>query len=231
MNKLLIRQLPQDERPRERLIKYGARNLSTEDLIAIILKTGTRDYSSKYLATQILNNVNDISDLRNITLSSLIKIDGIGAVKSIELLAAIELGRRVYNDKKLDINLKFNSAEKIFNYFKYELKGIKQEYFYCLYLDQHKKLIDKKMLFKGTLNKSLVHPREIFKWAYLNSCAYIICVHNHPTSDITPSKDDIDVTNALVNIGKIQGIPVIDHIIIGSNTYYSFYEQGIISNK
>jgi len=231
MNKILIRQLPKEERPRERLIKYGARNLSTEDLIAIILKTGTKDYSSKYLAVQVLNRLNDISDLKNITLGNLIKIDGIGAVKAIELIAAIELGRRVYNDKKLDINLQFNSSEKIYNYFKYEFKGLKQECFYCLYLDQHKRLIDKKLLFKGTLNRSTVHPREIFKWAYLNSSAYIICVHNHPTDNVIPSNEDIKTTDALVTIGKVQGIPVIDHIIIGNNNYFSFYDEGMISNN
>ena len=228
MNKLLIRQIPIDERPRERLVKYGAKNLSTEDLIAIILKTGTRDYSSKYLAMQILNNLDSVSDLKTITLSSLIKIDGIGAVKAIELLAAIELGRRVYNDKKLDNNLMINTAEKIFDYFKNEIGNIKQECFYCIYLDQQKKLIDKKLLFKGTLNKSVVHPREIFKWAYLNSSAYIICVHNHPSNNITPSREDLEMTSALIKLGKIQGIPIIDHIIIGKDNYYSFYENNIL---
>ena len=92
-------------------------------------------------------------------------------------------------------------------------------------LDQHKKLIDKKLLFKGTLNKSLIHPREIFKEAYLSSAAYIICVHNHPSRNVIPSNEDIIVTQNLVKIGKLQGIPVIDHIIIGKNNYYSFYEN------
>ena len=225
MSNILIRQIPKEERPRERLIKYGAKNLSTEDLIAIILKTGTKDYSSRYLASEILKLVSDVSDLKKITLSKLININGIGAVKAIEFLAALELGRRVYDYKPLDNNLKCNSAEKIYNYFKSELSGIAQEYFYCIYLDQHKKLIDKKLLFKGTLNKSLIHPREIFKEAYLSSAAYIICVHNHPSGNVIPSNEDIIVTQNLVKIGKLQGIPVIDHIIIGKNNYYSFYEN------
>ena len=225
MSNILIRQIPKEERPRERLIKYGAKNLSTEDLIAIILKTGTKDYSSRYLASEILKLVSDVSDLKKITLSKLININGIGAVKAIEFLAALELGRRVYDYKPLDNNLKCNSAEKIYNYFKSELSGIAQEYFYCIYLDQHKKLIDKKLLFKGTLNKSLIHPREIFKEAYLSSAAYIICVDNHPSGNVIPSNEDIIVTQNLVKIGKLQGIPVIDHIIIGKNNYYSFYEN------
>ena len=229
MNSVLIKEIPEDERPRERLVKYGARNLSTEDLIAIILKTGTRDYSSKYLATEVLKLVKNVSDLRRIKLSKLISINGIGAVKAIEFLAALELGRRVYETKVLDNDLKCNSAQKVFNYFSDEFKDSYQEHFYCLYLDQHKKLIDKKLLFKGTLNKSLIHPREIFKEDYLCSCAYIICIHNHPSGNVIPSTDDIVVTKNLYKIGQIQGIPILDHIIIGENNYYSFYENGQIN--
>ena len=225
MSNVLIRQIPIEERPRERLVKYGAKSLSTEDLIAIIMKTGTKDYSSKYLASQILRKVKNIPDLKNITLNSLIKINGIGAVKAIEFLAALELGRRVYESKPLENNLKFNGAKKIYDYFSSELNGLAQEHFICLYLDQSKKLIEKKLLFKGTLNKSLIHPREIFKWAYLSSAAYIICVHNHPSGNVIPSNEDINVTNMLVKIGHLQGIPVIDHVIIGNNNYYSFYEN------
>lgn len=225
MSNVLIRQIPIEERPRERLVKYGAKSLSTEDLIAIIMKTGTKDYSSKYLASQILRKVKNIPDLKNITLNSLIKINGIGAVKAIEFLAALELGRRVYESKLLENNLKFNGAKKIYDYFSSELNGLTQEHFICLYLDQSKKLIEKKLLFKGTLNKSLIHPREIFKWAYLSSAAYIICVHNHPSGNVIPSNEDINVTNMLVKIGHLQGIPVIDHVIIGNNNYYSFYEN------
>ena len=231
MNNLLIKQIPSEERPRERLVKYGARNLSTEDLIAIILKTGTKDYSSRFLAGEILKKVKDISDLKKLSLSNLININGIGAVKAIEFLAALELGRRVYENKKLDNNLKCNSASKIFDYFRSELSLLEQECFYCLYLDQHKKLIDKKLLFKGTLNKSFVHPREIFKEAYLASAASIICVHNHPSGNVIPSTDDIIVTQNLVKIGMLQGIPIIDHIIVSSNNYYSFYENNMMGDK
>ncbi len=225
MDSLLIKNVPVEERPRERLVKYGAKNLSTEDLLAIILKTGTKYYSSKYLAAEVLSLVKNVSGLRNVTLSSLIKINGIGAVKAIELLASLELGRRVFMEKPLDNNLKCNSAEKIFSYFKNIFIGEKQECFYCLYLDQHKKLIEKKLLFKGTLNRSLIHPREVFKGAYLTSAAYVICVHNHPSGNVIPSEEDVNITKALYEIGKLQGIPVIDHIIVGNNNYYSFYEN------
>lgn len=228
MSNVLIKDVPQEERPRERLVKYGAKNLSTSDLIAIILKTGTRDYSSKYLASEVLKLVKDVSDLKKLSLSKLISINGIGAVKAIEFLAALELGRRVYESKPLENDLRCNSAHKIFNHFRSEFSGVNQEYFYCLYLNSQKKLIDKKLLFKGTLNRSLIHPREVFKEAYLSSAAYIICIHNHPSGNVIPSNDDINITNTLVEIGYIQKIPVIDHIIIGENNYYSFYENGLI---
>lgn len=228
VNNVLIKDVPQEERPRERLVKYGAKNLSTNELIAIILKTGTRDYSSKYLANEVLKLVKNVSDLKKLSLGKLININGIGAVKAIEFLAALELGRRVYEQRPLDNNLRCNSAEKIYKHFSSELAGETQECFYCLYLNQQKRLIDKKLLFKGTLNKSLIHPREIFKEAYLASAAYIICVHNHPSGNVIPSSEDINVTNALVKIGNLQGVPVIDHVIIGENNYYSFYENELI---
>ena len=231
MNNVLIKEVPKEERPRERLVKYGAKNLSTEDLIAIILKTGTKDCSSKFLASQILMMVKSTNDLKNLTLGKLININGIGAVKAIEFLAALELGRRVYEIKPLDNNLKLNCAEKIYNHFRTELCGINQEYFYCVYLNQHKRLIDKKMIFKGTLNKSLIHPREIFKEAYLCSAAYIICVHNHPSGNVIPSDEDINVTNNLIKIGNMQGIPILDHIIIGDNNYFSFYENNVLERQ
>ena len=228
MNKVLIKDVPVEERPRERLIKYGAKNLATDDLIAIILKTGTKEYSSKYLASEVLKLVDNVSDLKKITLNKLISINGIGAVKAIEFLAALELGKRVYELKPLDKDLKCNSAEKIFKHFRGEFIGLNQEYFYCLYLNSEKKLIDKKLLFKGTLNKSLIHPREIFKEAYLSSAAYIICLHNHPSGNVIPSDDDINITNDLINIGYLQKIPILDHIIVGDNNYYSFYENNLI---
>ena len=120
-----------------------------------------------------------------------------------------------------------NSADKIYNFMKEELYNKNQEYFYALYLDSKKNLIDKKLLFIGTINKSIVHPREIFKYAYLLSASSIICVHNHPSGDPLPSKEDIILTKKLKEISNIQGIQIIDHIIIGNN-YYSFFENQLI---
>ena len=113
----------------------------------------------------------------------------------------------------------------------YLFKNKNQEEFYCLYLDNKKKYIDKIKLFTGSINISIVHPREIFKEAYLSSAAYIICIHNHPSGNVIPSKEDINVTNTLVKIGSMQGIPIIDHIIIGNNNYYSFYENNVLERN
>lgn len=230
MNSVLIKDIPKLDRPRERLLKYGTKILSNEELISIILRTGIKKVSVKELSNNILKNVNDITNLKNITINNLKNINGVGEVKAITLLAAIELGRRVYS-KKEEKNIKLNNSLKIYEYMKEKLYDKKQEYFYALYLDSKKCLIEEKLLFIGTLNRSIVHPREIFKNAYLLSASTIICIHNHPSGDTLPSKEDIMLTNMLVKIGKIQGINVIDHIIIGNNNYYSFYENGDIDEK
>ena len=225
MNNILIKDIPIKERPRERLIRYGAKNLSNEELISIILKTGTKEISVKELSTRILSKYNDISNLKDLEINTLMNIKGIGKVKAIELIAAIELGRRVYLDKEIE-NVKIRGSEDVYNYFNDLLKDKKQEHFYALYLDNKKKVISKKLLYVGTINGSVAHPREIFKQAYLQSASFIICVHNHPSGDPTPSKEDMVFTNNLMEIGKLNNIPILDHIVIGNNSYYSFFEEG-----
>ena len=223
---LMIKDIPKSERPRERLIKYGKESLSNSELLSIILKTGTKGESVSTLANRVLKNINKIGDLKDITKEQLLKIKGIGEVKAIELLATIELGRRVYLEKQEEDKKEvFNNSLVIYEKNKHLFFDKKQEYFYCLYLNSKKELIERKLLFMGTLNKSLVHPREIFKEAYLLSASSIICMHNHPSGDITPSTDDIILTKSLMEIGRLQQIPVVDHIIFGDNKYYSFYEN------
>lgn len=217
--------IPTSEMPRERFIKYGVNNLQTSELISIILNTGTNNKSILELANNILDLVDNIYELKDLTLNKLKTIEGIGNVKAIKLLSAIELGKRVYNDKTYN-KIKLNSALKVYEFIKDEFSD-NQEYFYAIYLDTKNNFIDKKLLFIGTINKSIVHPREIFKYAYLLSASKIICVHNHPSGEIEPSKEDILLTKNLIEISLIQGISIIDHIIIG-NGYYSFKENGNI---
>lgn len=220
---LKIKDIPKEERPRERLIKYGVENLSNEELLSIIIKTGTKDYSVKTISQIVLKEIKDIKNLKTITLNKLTNIKGIGKVKAIELIASIELGKRVFEEEN-KTQIKLNNSTKIYDYFKDKLKDEKQENFYAIYLDSKSNLISYKLLFKGTLNTSCVHPREIFKHAHLESAYSIIVMHNHPSGDPTPSKEDEKTTKSLMEIGKIMSIPVLDHIIIGKNEYFSFYE-------
>jgi DNA repair protein RadC len=223
-----IKDLPLLERPRERLIYNGIDKLSNEELLAIILKTGGKGQSSKMLAVNILSYIKDISNLKNITLKELTNIKGIGKAKACDILATIELGKRLNSGNTVIKHIKFNSPDIIFNYYKDKLKDKKQECFYAVYLDASKKVIEDKLLFIGTVNQSIVHPRNIFKEACILDSSSIICIHNHPSDNVLPSKEDINLTKNLIEIGKIFSIPVIDHIIVGPTKYYSFFENGDI---
>ena len=223
-----IKELPTNERPRERLKSVGVNNLTDKEILSIILKTGTKDKNVNELSLDILNKYK-LFDLKNITINELTSIKGIGEVKAIELLSAIELGKRIFlrDSKKL---LKLDNASKIYESSKYLFNGLKQEYFYCYYFNNKQELINKKLIFIGTINSATTHTREIFKEAYLLSASSIVCLHNHPSNDTTPSKADILFTEHLIKTGNIQGIPVLDHIIVGDNNYYSFYDNLDILN-
>lgn len=220
----MIKDIIKSERPRERLLEVGEKSLSNEELLSIILKTGTKNISVKDLSRKILNEIKDISNLKDMTYNKLIKIKGIGTVKAIEILASLELGRRVYY-RNVKQKVKLNNTTLVFEQFKNLFINETQENFYALYLNTKTELISYKLLFKGTINTSVVHPREIFKYAFLESASSIIVIHNHPSNNTTPSKEDIELTNKLFEIGNIMAIPVIDHIIIGIDNYYSFYKN------
>lgn len=223
-----FKKIPDSEKPRERLYVLGSEYLSNEELLAIILKTGCKKMNVKELSLKLLELVGNISDFKDIGINSLMKVDGIGKVKAIEIKAALEFGRRVYSNNNSLEKLNLNSAEKIYNYFYDILIDKKQEYFYSVYVDTKGNYISKKCLFIGTINSSVVHPREIFKEAYLLSANGFICVHNHPSGDSNPSKEDIMITKKLKEISVIHGINFIDHIIIGNGNYFSFYDNNMI---
>ena len=221
---ILIKDIPNNERPRERLIKYGVESLSNEELLSIIISSGTKDKSCKEISLEILKYFEDVSNMKNANISNLSSINGIGLSKACNILASIELGKRVYF-KREDTSIKCNNSFKIYEYIKDEFIDKKQEYFYELYFDNKQRLIDKRLLFIGTINKSLVHPREVFKYAYLYSASSIAIVHNHPSGDVNPSKEDIEITEALYELGRLNKIPLVDHIIVGNNSYYSFNDK------
>lgn len=220
-----FKKIPNEEKPRERLLVYGANNLSNEELLMIILKSGTKKKSVKDIAIDVLASISNIKDFNNLTINQLEKIEGIGKVKAIELAAIIEFSKRITKRISEKDMISCTSPETIINYFNDYFKNKKQEEFICIYLDNKKKYISKKKLFVGTINSSIVHPREIFKEAYLLSASFIICIHNHPSGDSTPSKEDIVLTYKIKELGELHAIPLVDHLIIGNDSYFSFYEN------
>lgn len=224
-----IKDIPKSDRPFERLIIYGVESLSNEELLAIIFKTGTRGISSKELGSSLLSSLGSIKKLNDIDYNYLKNFKGIGMSKACNLLASIELGKRINREVDNIINTKLNSASLVYKFYKDKIGNKKQEYFYCVYLDNNKKIISDKLLFIGTLNYSVVHPREVFKEAYLVGASAIICIHNHPSGNVLPSRQDYDVTNNLIKVGELLGIKLLDHIIISKNNYYSFVENNDIT--
>ena len=220
-----IKDIVESERPRERFLRVGKDNVSNEELLAILIKTGTKGSSVKDIANEILKKIEGLNNLENINIRTFMDIKGLGKVKAIELMAAIELGRRIFLEKEVKPNEKYLSPDVIYEGNKHLFINKKQEYFYCLYLDNKNKLIERKLLFMGTINRSVVHPREIFKEAYLLSASKFVCMHNHPSGDLTPSKEDIEFTKNLIAIGRMQGIPLMDHLIMSDKGYYSFYDN------
>ena len=218
-----IKELPKEERPRERLKEIGPHEISNTELLSIILKNGLKDKNVSELARDLLKKYS-IESLKDCSQQDLMTIKGIGETKALELLASIELGKRIFLKNTIK-GKKLINPEEIWKDAKYYIFGKKQEYFFCYYLNTKQELIERKLIFIGTINASTTHTREIFKEAYKNSATSIICLHNHPTNDVTPSKADIEFTKTLIETGKIQGIPVLDHIIAGEDNYYSFYEE------
>lgn len=223
-----IKDIPITERPRERLKEVGVTNLTNKELLSIILKTGTKSKNVSDLALELLKEY-ELLEFKDLSLNDLTKINGIGEVKALELLATIELGKRIYlkEGKKLT---KLENPTAIWESSKYLFDGLKQEYFYCYYFNNKQELIERKLIFMGTINQATTHTREIFKEAYKVSASSIVCLHNHPSNDVTPSTADKMFTERLIKTGSIQGIPVVDHIIVGENSFYSFYEHSNILN-
>lgn len=227
---MLIKDLPNNCKPRERALEKGIKSLGDDELLAILLRTGYKNTSAKELAANILLETNNLKNIDNITLNKLSKIKGVGKTKAVTILAAIEIGKRIMNNE-FDKSLILNNTSRVFNYLKSKINDLKQEEFITILLDTKKRIIESKTIFVGDLNSVNIHPREVFKYAIINSAASIIVAHNHPSGDVFPSKQDIKITNDLFKIGELIQIPVIDHMIIGQNKYYSFFESEILNEK
>lgn len=224
---IMIRDVPPHDRPRERMIANGPQSLSTHELLAILLRTGTKEESVLQLSNRILNEFEGLRLLKDASLEEITSIHGIGRAKAIQLMAAVEIGRRIGRLKYED-RFMIRSPEDAANYMMEEMRFLSQEHFVCLYLNTKNQVMHKQTLFIGSLNASIVHPREVFKEAFRRSAASIVCLHNHPSGDPAPSREDIDVTKRLVECGKILGIDVLDHLIIGEKKYVSLKEKGYL---
>lgn len=226
-NSLMIRDYPQNERPRERFVQNGPQSLSNHELLALLLGTGSREESVLQLANRMLAQFEGLRLLKDATLEELTQIKGIGMAKAINVLAAVEVGRRIASHT-LDERYVIRSPEDGAKYLMNEMRFLTQEHFVCLYLNTKNQVIHKQTIFIGSLNASIVHPREVFKEAVRRSAASVICLHNHPSGDPTPSREDIEVTKRLAESGKIVGIELLDHLIIGENKYVSLKEKGYV---
>lgn len=204
----------------------GAAQLSDRELLAILLSTGSREYSVLELADQILIQHQGVAGLRDLTMDELMQQKGIGSAKAASIAAAVELGKRVWAgsmDYRQVINNSADAAELLIK----KMRGLDRENFQVMLLNQKKALLGIETVSVGTLNGSMVHPREVFKSAIRRSASTVILAHNHPSGICEPSEQDLLVTQRLKEAGQMIGIDVIDHIIIGEDTYYSFRENQI----
>lgn len=216
------------DRPRERLIRQGAASLSNQELIAILLRTGTKQESVLMLANRVLKSFDKIQDLKDVTVEEMMTVKGIGQAKAVQILASVEIGKRIYR-KHSEGRYVIRSPEDAAAYLMTDMSSLLQEHFVVLFLNVKNEVLHKQTIFIGSLNASIVHPREIFREAVKRSAASIIAAHNHPSGNPTPSPEDIEVTKRLVEAGSIIGIDLLDHVIIGDHKFISLKEKGYMN--
>lgn len=224
---LKIKDIPTNERPRERLIKYGESVLSNAELLAIILRTGNKNESAIDLSRRILSQNGGLSYLAKASAYELSKINGIGIAKACQIKSCIEIGKRLLTSKEKD-NVKISSPDDIAYLVMEDMRYLSKEHFRAIFLNTKNIVISIKDISIGSLNSSIVHPREVFIEAIKMSAASLIVCHNHPSGDPSPSEEDIKVTKRLKEAGNILGIDLLDHLIIGDGRYISLREKNII---
>lgn len=224
---MTLKDMALGERPREKMLSKGESSLSNDELLAILLRTGTKNKNAIELANYIINkDVQGIRYLQDITIEELCEIEGIGLSKASQIKAAIELGRRISSSRPE--NYKVKNPWDIYKYYMDSLRYLKKEIFKVVLLNTKNEIIADIDVSIGTLNSSLVHPREVFREAIKRSANKMILLHNHPSGSIEPSNEDKNITFRLIKCGELIGIEVIDHIIIGDGLYFSFKENMII---
>lgn len=233
MKSFTVKDLPIEERPRERLANLGAENLSIQELLAIILGRGSRGESVMATAQKIIAKFRSLEGLQEASLEDIQEIKGLGPAKACQLKACLELSKRLNKPLQIDKNKKKNqkltSAKEVYEALRKKISGSKKENFLVVSVDTRNKIIGVDTVFIGTLNSSLIHPREIFETAIRRHAAAIVLAHNHPSGDPKPSDEDIKATSLLTEAGKMMGILVLDHLIIGKEKYFTFRDNSIRS--
>lgn len=224
-NYLKINELAVTQKPRERMLSVGASYLSHAELIAILINTGRKGASSIDVANELLKSVESLKELKSLSINDLRKVKGMGLYKSLILIAAFELGERMHSGS-VEEKIQINSPKDVANYMMGKMEHLKQEQFVVLFLDSKNVVFKQKVIFIGTLNASIVHPREVFSEAVKLSANAIILLHNHPSGDVMPSREDLITTERLRECGDMIGIDVLDHLIIGDHCYLSMVEEG-----
>ncbi|WP_251520098.1 DNA repair protein RadC [Staphylococcus sp. Marseille-Q6910] len=222
-----INELADYQKPKERMLNHGASELSHAELLAILINTGRKGYSSLDIAHELLRSVSNLKELKSLSLNDLNQIKGVGVYKALTLKAAFELGERMHSGS-VEEKVQINSPKDVANYMMAKMEHLKQEQLVVLFLDAKNVVFKQKIIFIGTLNSSIVHPREIFNEAIKQSSHSIILIHNHPSGEVTPSNEDIETTKRLIQCGAIICIEILDHIIIGDHQYLSLAEEGYI---
>ncbi len=222
-----IKDWREDERPRERLAKHGARFLSDAELLAILINSGTKSYTALDIARELLGLHDNLSRLATCDFSEYKKVKGLGPARSITLAAAFELSKRI-DAEPIKEKIVIRTPEDIAKYYISRLKGERKEIFRVLLLNSGNQIMREVIVSEGSLNSTIVHPREVFRIAITESAASIVLLHNHPSGSIEPSKEDIALTKQLVKAGELIGIAVIDHLIIGTESYTSFAQKGLL---
>jgi DNA repair protein RadC len=222
-----IKDWPEDERPRERLIKWGADKLSDAELLAILLRAGGVEDTAIDLARRLLQRYEGFRGLDSKSVAELRENSGIGPAKAAQIKAALEVGKRVFTERSKERN-KIESSADVHSLIGPYLRDLNREVFKILLLTSRNKLIAEKTVFEGSLTESLVNPREIIKDSLNEAAASIVFVHNHPSGNPHPSQEDKKITSQLVDACKLVGISVLDHVIIGKDGYYSFADNGLI---
>ncbi len=225
---LTIKDMPENERPRERLVRYGSHTLSNNELLAILLRIGSKEQSALELASTVLSHdKKGIRFLANCTVEELREIKGIGESKACQIIAAVELGNRL-SRSQLELKKTIKSPKDVIDIFINDMRFLEKEHFKVVFLNTKNEIIAFETISIGSLNASIVHPREVFNRAIKKSSAAVILLHNHPSGNPEPSKEDINITRRLIEAGKIIGIEVLDHIIIGDGDYFSLKENSLI---